>query len=69
MALPRAFTPPSLWAPGMYFTDGHRLIYVLEVDHSGAIGEDARSGLLVEISLARMRSWRRVLPRRADGDG
>lgn len=55
---------PRVLAPvDAYMTDEKRLVRILEVDHSGAIGEDVVSDALVEISpIELLQRWRRVRP-------
>lgn len=48
---------------GAYLTDEKRLVRVLEVDHSGAIGENVLTDELVEItSIDLMQRWRPITP-------
>lgn len=57
--------PRELAPVGCYMTDETVLVEILEADWSGALGEDLRTGNLVEIErIDLMQRWRRVRPNR-----
>lgn len=63
----RALKPdPTVLAPvGAYMTDGQHLVEVLESDHSGALGEDCKTGTLhsiepEDLALDNEKRWRLI---------
>lgn len=60
---PQLSRDPTLVARvGWYLTDGDTLVWILECDRSGAIGEDALTDNLLELSPQQLVAWRRVIP-------
>jgi hypothetical protein len=59
----RGRDPRTIAPVRSYWSDGKRLIEIVEVDHSGAIGVDLLTDVLVEISpLDLIQKWTRRHP-------